>query len=264
MTARIYTVGNLKGGTGRSTTVTNIGAELAERGYRVLIVDTDPQGSATKCLGITPEVGYSLGELINTPPPHTAPDVSEVVYQSDDLPNVYVIPAEYQSLLSAETTMTGLRGAAVLHTKITKPLREDYDYIFFDTPPNLGVLTSATIYAADYAIPLVGPYAETYEGAISFQTAVQVNNDVAPTETQIPFWLRVNWADSAEGRRVAAQLTDEGATVLDAVLPNSRRASNTADEYRVPMVIAQPGYPFSQKVKAMVDAFVAAEGKQEA
>lgn len=260
MTAKTITFGSLKGGAGKTKVSTNVAAELSLRGHKVLIIDADPQGTTTEDFGLDPEVGFSLAEILNPPfPPTPAPTLEQVIIPSPDLENLHVLPASYQELEAAEKTLTGAAGDFAFFKKIIKPLAESYDYIIIDTPPRLGELTRAAIFAADYAVPVAGPTSTTFSGALSFASQVISCNEDSPKPITIPFWVVANWVDGAEWREVAAAIAeDDEITVLEPALPASKQASSAVLEYQVPVVAAAPKAPFSKKVKALVDEMVAA------
>lgn len=252
--------GSLKGGAGKTKATTNIAAELANRGNQVLLIDLDPQGTATGDFGILPESGYSIGELLNTPAPHQPPELADVLTEVEDLPGLTIAPANYQPLEAAERMLTGAAGAQAVKAAIVDPAKPHFDYIFIDTPPRLGMLTQAAIHASDYAIPLIGPTGASYSGASSFAFLVQDLQSFAGVT--IPFWLAANWQDGAEGREVLDGLKDDQVELLETTLPFSKRASSTALNRGLPMVVAQPGYGFSQAVRAVVDEFLAREASK--
>lgn len=253
--AKTLTFGSLKGGAGKTKVSTNVATELSLRGYKVLIVDADPQGTTTEDFGLEPAEGYSLAEILNPPlPPTPDPTLEQVILASEDLPNLHVLPASYQELEAAEKTLTGAAGDFAFLKKITTPLADSYDYIIIDTPPRLGELTRAAIFAADYAIPVVGPTSTTFSGALSFASQVEACQEYSPKPITTPFWVVANWVDGAEWRQVQEALAeDENIKVLKAILPASKQASSAVLEYQVPVVAALGKAPFSKKIKALVD-----------
>lgn len=254
MAAITLNIGSLKGGAGKTKTATNIAAELAARDHRVLLIDLDPQASATADCGADPQLGFSIGELINTPPPYDPPALEAILIETE-VPNLTVAPAIYQPLDAAEAAMSSQPGGTMqVRKKLVEPLRESYDWIIIDTPPRLGALTAAAIHASDYSVPVVGPTVDLYRGAYRYQQLVTELGEFMPTPSIIPFWVAVNWEDGAQGREVLDTLAmDENVNLLATRLPHSKRASSAPKEYAAPMVAAQPGYQFSQAVTSLVD-----------
>ncbi|MFB2533282.1 ParA family protein [Paracoccus sp. p3-h83] len=140
---RIIAVTNQKGGVGKTTTAINLGAALAERQLRVLLIDLDPQGNASTGLGIDPELRanttYDL--LIEG----AAPD--DLVLNTVT-PGLDVIPAN-ADLASADIVMSGITNHSFLLRKALDGRLGDYDYVLIDCPPSLSLLTINAMTAAD-------------------------------------------------------------------------------------------------------------------
>jgi chromosome partitioning protein len=131
-----------KGGVGKTTTTLALGAELARGGAKVLIVDTDPQGSATSGSGITlgPTNGTVYEVLIT---PSLASQYTIATDHGYDL-----LPASLE-LAGAELSLAGRIGRELLLRAALTPLRRQYDYILIDSPPSLGLFTVNALAAAD-------------------------------------------------------------------------------------------------------------------
>lgn len=143
MTAQIFAIANQKGGVGKTTTAVNLCAFLAGAGCRVLLVDSDPQANATTSLGIDPRrPGTSLYDvLIDNRPVQEA--VSETA-----LPRLSLVPANLD-LAGAEVEMAARMAREQLLSKALQPLHCQYDYVFIDDPPSLGLITINGLTAAD-------------------------------------------------------------------------------------------------------------------
>ncbi|HEU0286174.1 MAG TPA: AAA family ATPase [Nocardioidaceae bacterium] len=145
---RTIAVANQKGGVAKTTTVATLGAALFQQGQRVLLVDLDPQACLTFSLGIDPEdLDTSVHQmLVRERTPH------EVIVTTDDGPDL--MPATIE-LAGTESTLLSRSGSEQVLRSALEPVATEYDWIFLDCPPSLGMLTVAALSAADEVlIPL--------------------------------------------------------------------------------------------------------------
>ena len=141
---RIIALANQKGGVGKTTTAVNLGASLAREGARVLLVDMDPQGNASSGLGVIQRssIPTVYDVLIRGLPAFRA------VARSVQGTNLDLIPAN-RDLVGAEVELVGVRDRETILRETLAPVTSDYDFIFIDCPPSLGLLTLNTLAAAD-------------------------------------------------------------------------------------------------------------------
>ena len=150
---RIIAIANQKGGVAKTTTAVNLSACLAELGKRILLVDLDPQGNATSGVGIQKN---KLNQCIYNVLIDNVP--IETVIQKTELKNLQVIPARIQ-LAGAEIELVSQLSRENILKESLKGLAEDYDFIFIDCPPSLGLLTLNGLTAAsDVLIPIQCEY----------------------------------------------------------------------------------------------------------
>jgi chromosome partitioning protein len=139
---RIIAIANQKGGVGKTATTINLGAALAKRGRRVLLVDLDPQECLTASLGIpTPESNRSLKEVLVGDPPLPLTDILI------ETQGMTVAPAGLD-LAEAEVKLLAEGGVSMALRTALKSERR-FDYILIDCPPSLGLLTLNALTAAD-------------------------------------------------------------------------------------------------------------------
>ncbi len=141
--SKVIAVANQKGGVGKTTTAVNLGACLGELGRTVLIVDTDPQGNATSGLGIErSKLDYSLYDCLvrNTEPVKAL--------RATEYTGIWLLPSSID-LAGAEIELVGLDEREHRLRKAIGKIRDNYDFVFIDCPPSLGLLTVNALAAAD-------------------------------------------------------------------------------------------------------------------
>lgn len=143
---KVIAIANQKGGVGKTTTSINLSASLAQKGMKVLAIDSDPQGNATSGLGIDKsKIKNTIYQLMID-----EKKVSDCIYHSV-VPNLDVIPSDVD-LAGAEIELIGLeKQDFILKNKIDQ-IKDNYDYILIDCPPSLNVLTVNALTAADSII----------------------------------------------------------------------------------------------------------------
>ncbi|MST71652.1 ParA family protein [Olsenella porci] len=141
--AHVMAIINQKGGVGKSTTAVNLSAALGESKKKVLVIDFDPQGNTSSGYGIEKD---ELENDIYDALLHDFP-VEEIVLDTCE-PNVFVIPATIQ-LAGAEIELVSTMARESVLKNILSPIVNDFDYVFIDCPPSLGLLTINALVAAD-------------------------------------------------------------------------------------------------------------------
>ena len=173
---RIFAVANQKGGVGKTTTTVSLAAALAEKGKRVLVVDLDPQGNATMGLGVDGrKFERSVYDVLLNDVPMA--DVVEPV----GLPNLFVAPATLD-LAGVEQELTSVISRELRLKKALASVDGDFDFIFVDCPPSLGLITiNAFAAATDIMVPVQTEY-YALEGLTQLQKIVDlVQKNLNPT-----------------------------------------------------------------------------------
>jgi chromosome partitioning protein len=151
--ATVIAVANHKGGVGKTTTTANLGAALALRGRRVLLIDLDPQGNLTSSFGLEKEGQHTVADALldrRVPLPVVCvPNGSADGLESSE--QLSVVPAA-DALAAAEAQLMNKLGRELRLRDQLLSLEERYDYIVIDTPPSLGVLTINALVAATRVI----------------------------------------------------------------------------------------------------------------
>ncbi|MDO5060317.1 MAG: AAA family ATPase [Actinomycetaceae bacterium] len=152
--ARIIAMCNQKGGVGKTTTTINLAASLAEYGRRVLIVDFDPQGAASAGLGVaSQDLELTIYNLLLS----SKVNVKDAIVETQ-VPNLHIIPANID-LSAAEVQLVNEVAREQALTRVLRPILDEYDVIFVDCQPSLGLLTVNALTAAHgVMIPLEAEY----------------------------------------------------------------------------------------------------------
>ena len=165
--AKIIAITNQKGGVGKTTTSVNLSACVASEGYRVLVVDADPQGNTSSGLGVRVK--------------NTTPTVYEVMAGEVELDRalirtqvetLFVLPADIR-LAGAEIELANVEKREHVLSEALEAARSEFDYIFIDCPPSLGLITLNALCAADgVLIPIQCEY-YALEGVSALMGTIQ-------------------------------------------------------------------------------------------
>jgi chromosome partitioning protein len=140
---RIITVANQKGGVGKTTTVANLGAALAERGYRVLLLDFDPQAALTAWAGLDP---YHLSPTTYSLLLRETTQLKDIIRSLRK--NLFIAPAGVD-LAAVEYSLTSAEDRNFRLQKKIDSGNDSLDFILIDTPPNLGLITTNALVASN-------------------------------------------------------------------------------------------------------------------
>lgn len=141
--AKIIAVVNQKGGVGKTTSTVNLAASVALKGQRVLLIDIDPQGNATSGLGINKRElkASSYDVIVNALP-------AENVIKKTEFENLWLLPS-HMNLAGAELELVDMQRRESKIKNAVAPVKSQFDYIFLDCPPSLGLITLNALCAAD-------------------------------------------------------------------------------------------------------------------
>ncbi len=150
---RIISISNQKGGVGKTTTTINLASFIAEKGRRVLIIDIDPQANAGYGLGINvEELGSTVYEVLIG-----SIDIKDAIFKTA-IENLFIVPSNIH-LSGAQVDLLDQDNKEFILRNAIKTIKNEYDFIFIDCPPSLGILTLNSLVAADTVlIPLQCEY----------------------------------------------------------------------------------------------------------
>jgi chromosome partitioning protein len=231
---RIIAVANQKGGVGKTTTAINLGACLADIGYRTLIVDLDPQGNASTGLGINHrDVESSVYDVIMTDAP--ALDCVEPT----SLKNLFVLPATID-LAGAEIELVSAFSCELKLRRALDLVRPEYDIILIDCPPSLGLLTVNGLAAADDVIVPVQSEYYALEGLGQLLKNVAMVRSLNPTLDVRGIVLTMHDSRTKLAEQVEHEVREHfGARVYKTVVPRTVRLSE-APSFGQPIIVFDP------------------------
>ena len=141
--AKIIAVVNQKGGVGKTTSTVNLAASVALKGQKVLLMDIDPQGNATSGLGVNKrELETSSYDVIVNALP-----IEKAILKTE-FDNLWVLPSN-MNLAGAELELVDMKHRESKIKNAVAPIKSDFDFIFLDCPPSLGLITLNALCAAD-------------------------------------------------------------------------------------------------------------------
>lgn len=234
--AAVICMAMFKGGVGKSTTAINVSAVCAQRGFRTLLVDCDPQANATEMFIPEAEVEFDLRSVIADRVP------VEKVIRATRLPGLDVLPASFDLALLDKELVVSPSGVARIG-RVIREARQTYDFIVFDTGPNLSHLTLGALAAAEYVVIPVSATVWATQGLRKFIRWIDQNRDdevlhaelLGLVATMVPSRTRV-------GRALLDDLTGSALPTFTTFIPRRIGAEDAALERAV---VGEPGVDIS-------------------
>ncbi len=251
---RIVAVANQKGGVGKTTTAINLGAALAERGCRVLVLDLDPQGNASTGLGIEAEDReYTTYDLILD---DVAP--GETIRKTK-VAGLDIIPATVDLASADIELMANERRVHMLREKLRGDVLAalGYNYVLIDCPPSLNLLTvNAMVAAHSVLVPLQSEFF-ALEGLSQLMLTIREVRQSANTELRIE-GVVLTMFDSRNNlsQQVEEDARDNlGDLVFNTIIPRNVRVSE-APSFAMPVLDFDSASKGAQAYRALADEFL--------
>lgn len=233
--AVVVGVANQKGGVGKTTTTVSLAAALAELGARVLVVDLDPQGNATTGLGLRVEADSAsiYGVLVDAEPARAAVVPTQV-------PGLDLLPSSLD-LAGAEVELVPVFSRELRLRRALADVSGDYDIVFIDCPPSLGLLTINALVAAEQVLVPIQCEYYALEGLSQLLQTVELVGDNLNQDLTVGGVVLTMY----DGRtNLSQQVVDEvrtffGERVYDTIIPRTVRLSE-APSFGQPISVFDP------------------------
>ena len=235
--ARVVTVINQKGGVGKTTTVINIAAQIAFRGFRVLVIDSDSQGNCATGLGVDKsKVKNTTRDLILSP--ETAIDSRHATA----VENLHIIVGD-RSLIGLEQEMMRQLGREKRMKEALQPLLAHYDLVLIDTPPSLGLVTINALVASDGVLVPVQTEYFALEGLALLSGTIREVRSLLNEKLGVDGVLLTMHSQTLLNKQVAGEVLENfpDLVVRPAIRRNVRLAE--APSHGIPIHLHDPSSP---------------------
>lgn len=253
---KVICIFNQKGGVGKTTTNINLCSYLAMNGYKVLAIDIDPQGNTTSGLGLDKrKINYSMYDVLTS---NVA--LSEIIKKSEIIDNFYIAPSN-MNLAAAEVEIVGHEEREkVLKNKIDE-IKDQYDFIFIDCPPSLGVLTLNALTASNSVLIPIQCEFYALEGVGQLMSTVQLIKRYLNTTLEIEGVI-MSMYDSRT--RLCNEVVDEIKNhfkdkVYDTFIPRNVKLAESPS-FGLPIMLYDDKCKGAEAFEALTEEFIRRQG----
>lgn len=264
MTVRTYTFFNHAGGVGKTTATRDFGYELAKRGYRVLLVDLDPQGNLTSFLGADKSKLQARDTLLLALLEDRVKEIPRVLPQVVSSHDMDLYPATID-LARGEVQLIAKLGRETRLANVIAQLPTTYDFVLIDSPPSLGTLTINALVAADGVISPVTTSFKAVDGIPGLLQMVEELQQIRPS-LHFAAFLPTMYDQRNRHDVEILQSLQEQLSPIAPLLPTVRyRAADHKDASveGMPVAAYRPNSEAAQDMKEAVGAFLSHIGQSD-
>jgi chromosome partitioning protein len=239
---------NFKGGTGKTSLSTSYAFRLAEKGQRVLLVDLDSQGHATKCLGYEGEDFKQtlLDVLVRKVP------VSQVIQQTA-VPNLSFVPSNL-AMSTVDLSLMPMAGREFKLKQALKEVEAMYDLVVFDAPPSFGLLNLNALMAADdLFVPVLADFLSFHGLKLLFETVQSLEEDLNHVLDHVFIVVNAYNASFKLAKEAVEALKEHYPEYLLPQLVRQCTKFAQASSEGVPVFVADPSCKGAVDIQAMID-----------
>lgn len=233
-----------KGGSGKTTTTLNLGVELSKLGYKVLVIDTDPQANLTGGLGIDAESYRTIYDVLLNPALGAGFAIVKVSERLD------LIPSKL-ALAGAELELAGRFGRELILKEALDPIMRDYDFILIDPPPSLGIFTMNALVAAGSVIVPLQAQTFAFRAMPQLEATVNLARKLNPQLRIAGILITMFDRRTTLSQAITKQAREKyGELVFNTVIPDTTRLAE-APTFGEPISTYAPGSPAAKAYESL-------------